>query len=80
MLWRKENDKDDSVYLDLFGANGTVSLCDVIFNRCRQENIEPFPTLIKDDRLAIEKRDEGNKYRGMLQSKSTFCSKWIEKS
>lgn len=60
MLWKKETNKRDAMYADIFALNGVqTDLC--LFPdhaRCEQTD----PTLNKNDAKALQKRNEGNEY------------------
>lgn len=61
MLWQKESNKNESMFVDIFALNGGKSFSKQFID-VRRRNGTPSSKFNKNDAMSLQKRIEGNKY------------------
>lgn len=60
MLWKKETDQNDSIYVDIFEEHGGKAFFRKISSDAKQGKANS--TMLKNDEISLKMRNEGNEY------------------
>ncbi|XP_055297436.1 SET and MYND domain-containing protein 4-like [Sitodiplosis mosellana] len=60
MLWKKETNRNDPIYVDIFALNGGLASLGIVPHHARCEDTDT--TFNKNDAVSLQKRNEGNEH------------------